>query len=228
MPPEARSSADPNSPALLDSVAPGWNRRGYLNFDPRYQPFCFNPKLWSKKARGWRWNTWNSSLPICHALRLTQFPWVMNKWSGRPLDHHLNSSFPRLLWSVPHSFPAIIHAHTNKWAVYTRSCSSEGAKGMLILKAYAQKLHARSFSLRWCFPGFCLHEVLSATFLHKINKEVLDVAQLDHHQDSSRDVLFPYIISTLICSHPFHQFSGKLKDTVGHLQVSLAKEPLLL
>ena len=134
MPPEARSSADPNSPALLDSVAPGWNRRGYLNFDPRYQPFCFNPKLWSKKARGWRWNTWNSSLPICHALRLTQFPWVMNKWSGRPLDHHLNSSFPRLLWSVPHSFPAIIHAHTNKWAVYTRSCSSEDAKGMLILK----------------------------------------------------------------------------------------------
>ena len=33
-----------------------------------------------------------------------------------------------------HFQPSFTHTHTNKWAVYKRSCSSEGAKGMLILQ----------------------------------------------------------------------------------------------
>ena len=45
---------------------------------------------------------------------------------------------PQLFLSAPFvvSSPLIFshHSRTHKWAVYTRSCSSEGAKGMLILK----------------------------------------------------------------------------------------------
>ena len=62
-------------------------------------------------------------------------------------------------------------------SVFKRSCSSEGAKGMLT-RQLTRFLRARSFSLRAGIafadayvglrtPGFCLREVLIATLLLK-------------------------------------------------------------
>ena len=74
------------------------------------------------------------------------------------------------------------------WAVFKRSCSSEGAKGTLT-RQLTRCLSARSFSLRagkayadayagLRTPGFCFREVLIAILLLKMNQKGLDVAQL--------------------------------------------------
>ena len=74
---------------------------------------------------------------------------------------------------------------------FKRSCSSEGTKGMLT-QQLTRCLRTHSFSLRAEMayadayaglrtPGFCLREVLIATFLLKMNTEVLDVAHIYYH-----------------------------------------------
>ena len=72
--------------------------------------------------------------------------------------------------------------------MFKRSCSSEGAKGMLT-RQLTRCLRAHSFSLRAGIayanayvglrtPGFCFRKVLIATLLLKMNKGVLDVAHM--------------------------------------------------
>ena len=132
MPPEARSSADPNSPALLDSVAPGWNCRGYLNFDPRYQPFCFNPSEARKK--GVEGET-RETLPYQFAMHWDSrnFPeWWTN---GQAVHLTITSTLPfrAFCGQFPiHFQPSFTHTHTQTSELCT--------KGLVLLKALRECL----------------------------------------------------------------------------------------